>query len=449
MRSTSGAKTSKNPKRSAKAGVYEVGAALVLKGTGSKWKGQQFKAVIVDVRGSDPEPRLANTVKVKYDDGGFRRFKTDDFSFYVIPERRPMPRSSPAQTNSAKAIAPSTKPKAYRLHFPTESQMRMGGLIKDRVWLFKTWKQCFVGQEVVRWMMSVGLADSPKQAVALGQGMVNARKIYWLGSKKFPFQNAFIFYRWAGSEYWKNGGTKPEDPTITKDSAPEDDVFSSSLDKRNCAMAPEPGYPLGMLPKLLLRLWSALITVGGLKREGVFRHPADKKKLSAAKQRLNPRDDYSPLEENNGGLVGAGADVICELIKTWFRRLNPKLLDFLTSESLTIAAEDDQIQKVILSLPEPQYSVFLWLLDRIKEISSYNKYNSMTVKSLAVMLAPSLYSEIESCLLVIAFIEASVEWRNQSLRESMEMIRRRSVDLSSLSPMDDYETEVANENIFV
>merc|ERR1719201_3174302 len=35
--------------------------------------------------------------------------------------------------------------------FPTEEHMRANGFIRDRVWMFKTWKQCFVGKEVVRW----------------------------------------------------------------------------------------------------------------------------------------------------------------------------------------------------------------------------------------------------------------------------------------------------------
>jgi len=57
---------------------FLMGEHVVLKGTGTYWAGNEFKAHIVDVRG-DEEGERANTVKVQYRDGGFKRFPTKDF----------------------------------------------------------------------------------------------------------------------------------------------------------------------------------------------------------------------------------------------------------------------------------------------------------------------------------------------------------------------------------
>lgn len=50
-----------------------VGQHVYLAGTGQWWTGQQFGAIVVDVRGSD------GTVKVRYTDGGFKRFALEEF----------------------------------------------------------------------------------------------------------------------------------------------------------------------------------------------------------------------------------------------------------------------------------------------------------------------------------------------------------------------------------
>lgn len=52
---------------------YFVGARVTLKGTGKYWTGGVFRATIVDIRAAD------DTVKVQYDDGGFKRFPKVEF----------------------------------------------------------------------------------------------------------------------------------------------------------------------------------------------------------------------------------------------------------------------------------------------------------------------------------------------------------------------------------
>lgn len=54
-----------------------LGQHVYVAGTGKWWKGQHFGAVIVDIRDSDA------TVKVRYTDGGFKRFRAEEFEALV------------------------------------------------------------------------------------------------------------------------------------------------------------------------------------------------------------------------------------------------------------------------------------------------------------------------------------------------------------------------------
>lgn len=62
-----------------------VGQHLYILGTGDWWAGQRFGVTIVDIRESDA------TVKVRYTDGGFKRFRSDVFQT-LVTERPPAPR---------------------------------------------------------------------------------------------------------------------------------------------------------------------------------------------------------------------------------------------------------------------------------------------------------------------------------------------------------------------
>lgn len=52
---------------------YYVGQYVLLAGTGTRWGGGCFRATIEDIRADD------DTVKVKYDDGGYKRFPRSEF----------------------------------------------------------------------------------------------------------------------------------------------------------------------------------------------------------------------------------------------------------------------------------------------------------------------------------------------------------------------------------
>lgn len=52
--------------------TFNLGQKVRVKGTGERWKGMEFNAVVVDLRKSD------GTVKVRYANGGYKRFKVDE-----------------------------------------------------------------------------------------------------------------------------------------------------------------------------------------------------------------------------------------------------------------------------------------------------------------------------------------------------------------------------------
>lgn len=57
-----------------------MGQHIYISGTGKWWEGKHFGAVTVDVRDSD------QTVKVRYTDGGFKRFKTEELRALVTEQ---------------------------------------------------------------------------------------------------------------------------------------------------------------------------------------------------------------------------------------------------------------------------------------------------------------------------------------------------------------------------
>jgi len=56
-----------------------LGDRVSVQGTGSRWAGAHHPATVVDIRSSD------GTVKVKFPDGGFKRYPQDQFDSLVVP----------------------------------------------------------------------------------------------------------------------------------------------------------------------------------------------------------------------------------------------------------------------------------------------------------------------------------------------------------------------------
>ena len=148
--------------------------------------------------------------------------------------------------------------------------------------------------------------------------------------------------------------------------------------------------PSGAVPAVLCMLRRHLVDRGGLRSEGVFRKSADKEECAAARAAIN------------GGTFEARSvhdeHVFSMLIKQFFRSLDPMLLNFWSADDLHRAAGTSKDPAKALAgvetMPEPNRSTFLWLLDLLAEAASLKAYNRMSPKALATVVGPNLWDNI-------------------------------------------------------
>lgn len=75
---------------------------------------------------------------------------------------------------------------------------RNGVTLKDRKYLLKTYKQCFVGSEAVDFLVNSGMADNRKDAVVLGKALSNDLHIFEHVARDHEFADEQLFYRFIG-----------------------------------------------------------------------------------------------------------------------------------------------------------------------------------------------------------------------------------------------------------
>lgn len=73
-------------------------------------------------------------------------------------------------------------------------QMKNGLTIKDRVYMFKKYKQCFIGKTAVSWMMKNDLAATRQEATAIGKKLLTADVIAHV-MDEHDFEDGFLYYR--------------------------------------------------------------------------------------------------------------------------------------------------------------------------------------------------------------------------------------------------------------
>lgn len=66
--------------------------------------------------------------------------------------------------------------------------------LKDRLWRFSTYRQCFLASEAIQWFVDNGYATNRKDAVRIGN-LLLSHKIFEHVVKPQPFRDAFLFYR--------------------------------------------------------------------------------------------------------------------------------------------------------------------------------------------------------------------------------------------------------------
>mmetsp|Transcript_21277 Transcript_21277/g.30773 ORF Transcript_21277/g.30773 Transcript_21277/m.30773 type:complete len:665 (-) Transcript_21277:99-2093(-) len=80
--------------------------------------------------------------------------------------------------------------------------------IRDRVYHFKTYEQCFIGEDAVRYMIADGIAGTKAEAVLIGNLLVDFGYIFHV-TRDHNFKNEFLFYRFQDDE--RSHGKAPKD----------------------------------------------------------------------------------------------------------------------------------------------------------------------------------------------------------------------------------------------
>lgn len=150
-----------------------------------------------------------------------------------------------------------------------------------------------------------------------------------------------------------------------------------------CECAPYNGFGI---PTILLALWSALRARGGLEEEGIFRLAPDATACEALKQSLNT--DGAALSR-----IGAETDphVLANLIKIWFRMLPERLLTVASKEQINACETGADCMELLQTFPTPAKGLFVWLLDVMADVASCSSSNKMSVRAVAIVVAPNLY----------------------------------------------------------
>lgn len=169
------------------------------------------------------------------------------------------------------------------------------------------------------------------------------------------------------------------------------------------------------LPSVLLLLKEQLKKQNGYHVEGVFRVAASFEDQKAIKKQVD--DGTFP-----GCKTQDDAMCMAALLKEWFRTMPVRLLNSLPLTSIR-AGKSNYMKE----LPEPNLSVFLWLCDLLAEVVQYEHINRMSVRAMAIVIAPNLYSPGDSASQqeIIQETNGAVSIVEAALRDAIE--RRKTM----------------------
>jgi len=136
------------------------------------------------------------------------------------------------------------------------------------------------------------------------------------------------------------------------------------------------------VPKVIVDMKQVIVEKGGVSTEGIFRLAGEQTEIKRIKEQINNKTyDYKTNDVN----------AIASLLKIWFRELPTPILNALPQESIMGFHDANDCVEAYHSLPEPNKSLLMWLLDLMKLIVSQSSINKMTAQNLAIVVAPNLY----------------------------------------------------------
>ncbi|EMD33011.1 hypothetical protein CERSUDRAFT_161123, partial [Gelatoporia subvermispora B] len=167
-------------------------------------------------------------------------------------------------------------------------------------------------------------------------------------------------------------------------------VFGVGLDVLLQREASDGEVPPGAIPSVVQRLITEVET-RGLTEVGIYRLAGAHSEVNACREALN-REEW-PIDETTD------INVVCDLIKSWFRVLPGGLFPAdLYGDILGAAAPDDtdlntrlsNIRKVIHSLPPSNFSIIRRIVEHLDRVTDFEENNQMTAESLATVFSPNL-----------------------------------------------------------
>jgi len=139
------------------------------------------------------------------------------------------------------------------------------------------------------------------------------------------------------------------------------------------------------IPCVLLTCRKALLELGGLREEGIFRVSPDATHFHAASLQLN-------IEHKEVPAGGNDVHVLANLIKLWFRELPTRLLAPIPVETITNCASGAESLQLLHQFSELHKGVILWLLDLMADVANHQQHNKMSEEAISIVMAPNLYT---------------------------------------------------------
>mmetsp|Transcript_6164 Transcript_6164/g.9425 ORF Transcript_6164/g.9425 Transcript_6164/m.9425 type:complete len:866 (-) Transcript_6164:227-2824(-) len=179
------------------------------------------------------------------------------------------------------------------------------------------------------------------------------------------------------------------------------DISSPELKRRKLRKYDAP------IPTALISLRTAIVKLRGVLTVGIFRRNASTKDLMRLQREINlGRPVLTPGEMPN-------FVAMAHLIKKFYLELPSPIL---TEDELKLG-EGRGPEAVILSIPEPRKSMFLWLLDMGAVTQKFSSSNRMHTKALGVCIGSVLISHAQDerlsrrIKLACRFFTSALEWR--------------------------------------
>jgi len=137
------------------------------------------------------------------------------------------------------------------------------------------------------------------------------------------------------------------------------------------------------IPRVLLTCRRALVALGGLQEEGIFRVSPDSRLCEEAVESLSTDPNVA-----NDGMKDP--HVVAYLIKLWFRQLPVRLLSAVSEESIVNCSSGAEAMQLLHQCGDLRKGVFMWLLDLMSEVVEHQSSNRMSAEAIAIVMAPNL-----------------------------------------------------------